>query len=485
MAPKLKVMIGSDRDHMSIANVNGAPTEIDSPLWVGRVTVRVRDFVGWTPDGRQPISQHPYFDNRSRKFAIIIEGRFRQSDDSKPYSGDEIHFGSDFDRLISFPRAPFNAGMKVAQWIDPATFYEESPPSGRPFIMSPYLACMNTFSAWPAPARAQDAVVCLRHTQREPSTEPDTHQDDFVAAEQHDLTAKQHWALKKPYWRFVGFKNDPKVAAFLHEHHASLSTFRHADPVHTGEHDELHACLGSGKPGDSGTSTPLRHQSSVGSHLSSMSSKSSASQTESPTAKGAIPAPAKQTSWGMAGLKGALRGVSSPRPPLTPRDSDVWQGEVDTADHLRNSLTALAEESLPPPSEPSKLDAELGPFRFADPELDMIEDNSFIFINKAVTVARRRKFFNEGHGKNRLNFTYDPDVVYGASFYTPACDLNTMDLHLGPVKLNIASFFKEMPIRYTLRSTRRKPYTASDGVTRQEEECFATISFQLVDDAQS
>lgn len=45
--------------------------------------------------------------------------------------------------------------------VDPATFYEEKPPSGRPYIMSPFAGCMNIIAAWPVPERAKDAVcVC-------------------------------------------------------------------------------------------------------------------------------------------------------------------------------------------------------------------------------------------------------------------------------------------------------------------------------------
>lgn len=51
---------------------------------------------------------------------------------------------------------------------------------------------------------------------------------------------------------------------------------------------------------------------------------------------------------------------------------------------------------------------------------------------------------------------------------------------MGPVHLNISSHFREMPIRYTLRSTRLAP--RPDGQPGEEDECFATIAFQLVDD---
>ena len=50
---------------------------------------------------------------------------------------------------------------------------------------------------------------------------------------------------------------------------------------------------------------------------------------------------------------------------------------------------------------------------------------------------------------------------------------------MGPVHLNIGKYFEDMPIRYTLRSTRLAPRV--DGADGLEEECFATIAFDLVD----
>lgn len=127
---------------MSVAHVNNPqkPTEIDTPLFAGRVVVFVKNFTGVAPEGEQPIHDSDYFDGRSRKFAILIEGRFKRREGVEPYTGEEIQFGSDFDYLPEqFPHGPFNAGMRIAKMVDPATFYEEHPPSGRPFIMSPYV----------------------------------------------------------------------------------------------------------------------------------------------------------------------------------------------------------------------------------------------------------------------------------------------------------------------------------------------------------
>jgi hypothetical protein len=98
----------------------------------------------------------------------------------------------------------------------------------------------------------------------------------------------------------------------------------------------------------------------------------------------------------------------------------------------------------------------------------MIEDNAFIFTTQSLPVPRRRKHF--ANEKNRLDFHYDPDVVYGASFFTDAMDFNTFNLGIGPVKINVAKWFHDMPVRYTLRSTTDENLT------------FATISFQLVDE---
>ncbi|EPQ31830.1 uncharacterized protein PFL1_00029 [Pseudozyma flocculosa PF-1] len=274
--PQLQVMVGPDRFHLEPCRLNDTahPHEIENEHFIGRVLVRILD----APGARQGEPGREYFQDRSRKFCIQIEGRFKQR-----HSGNDILFGTDFDKLIDFPRAPFNAGMRVARMIDPATFYDIQPASGRPYIMSPYIACMNTICAWPAPSRAHDAVVVLRHTHRSDSPNPtrpsspsltnpekgfnDPHSslsaaaqndgdgdegDDIVPAEQlhhapidaaADDTAaakkkKKGWLsgfgmggsaapkeerVLKRYWRFVGFRDEPRVRALLDAHHAKLS----------------------------------------------------------------------------------------------------------------------------------------------------------------------------------------------------------------------------------------------------------------------
>ncbi|KAL8283534.1 hypothetical protein RQP46_005637 [Phenoliferia psychrophenolica] len=311
--PKLRVSVGPDRFHQIIARVNdiGKPTEIDTPLFAGRVLVYVKDFCGVTPDGTPPVTDCSYFDGRSRKFGILIEGRFKAREGIEPYTGDEVQFGSDFDFLPpSFPRGPFKVGMKIARMVDPATSFEENPPNGRPYIMSPYLGAMNTICAYPSPAALPRAVLIAHHDAAHPHEAGEARLGGFVPIEELEGSKR----VQKNPWRFLGD-----------------STFAFVDPEH-------------------------------------------------------------------------------------PR-----------------------------------------------------------------SVAQRRKHFVVDSGKNRKDFVYDPEIVYTTSFFTNWYDLNSLQLKMGPVNLDISDFFDAMPIRYALRSTRLAP---KPDVTPgpMEEETFCTIAFDLVDD---
>lgn len=115
--------------------------------------------------------------------------------------------GSDFDKFVAFPTLPFKAGFRVAKTIDPNTYYDFEPPSGRPYIMSPYLACMNTFCAWPSPARTKDALVCL--TGQQPSdgttTRPRSESiQDVVPVEQDRHMKKVRLVNLRPSHHILG-----------------------------------------------------------------------------------------------------------------------------------------------------------------------------------------------------------------------------------------------------------------------------------------
>ncbi|BFZ62926.1 hypothetical protein YB2330_004038 [Saitoella coloradoensis] len=219
---RLRVRVGGDLHSLEVAHVNDEtkPTEIDSEHFVGRIFVRIRDFEGVAPEGCQPIRTSEYFNGRSRKFHIQVEGRFKGG----PYNGDQVWFGTQFEKMVAIPELAFNAGMKVAKYIDPAVFYEKKAP--HPYVMSPYLASVNTLSAWPAPHREDQAVV--GHRQSAGLAESD---DEYCSSESEEedlpatppqpkaLSALPAHMLKtdlaRPgmspsFYSFKGFRDDPQ-----------------------------------------------------------------------------------------------------------------------------------------------------------------------------------------------------------------------------------------------------------------------------------
>ncbi|BGP19171.1 hypothetical protein JCM10213_005823 [Rhodosporidiobolus nylandii] len=498
--PCLEVRIGPDRFHTEIAWVNHSsrPTEIDTPLFAGRVLVLVKDFAGVTPDNSPPKKDSKYFEGRSRKFAILIEGRFKARDGVKPYTAEEVQFGSDFDYLPeSFPQGPFNAGMRIAKWVDPATYYETKTPNGRPFIMSPYAACMNTFCAYPSPIALSRAVVLSHHDAQHP------HHDDeeldagesFVPMEEVDHD--RHKWHERAYWRFVGLKGDPRVDAFLSTHShlflpssstsstASSSSSSAARPGLA--HHPSSLALGTGAA-RSASPEPLS-----GSHGSSTPSKATAQDggqagfgwgapipldPSSPASSGAA-TPSQGDKDGKKEKKKSKFSLSSLASALE-KSVGAGGGKSEEHDHLLMADQLAAAGG--PKGGRGEMERLLGPWRFADEGVDAMEDSTFIFLDPSHprTVAQRRKHFVQNDGENRKAFVYDPDLIYTASFFTPFCDLNTFDIKMGPVNINIAPYFTKMPVRYTLRSTRLAP--PPDGSSGPlEEEVFATISFRLVD----
>ncbi|KOS14896.1 hypothetical protein Malapachy_0942 [Malassezia pachydermatis] len=471
--PHLEVKVGPDRFHMEPCRVNDMkhPHEINTDHFVGRVLVRIID----APGAKQGEPGREYFRDRTRRFCIQIEGRFKQQ-----WSGDDILFGSDFDKFVPFPRAPFNAGMRVARMIDPCTFYEEHPPSGRPYIMSPYTACMNVFCAWPAPSRLDDAVVVAHDNGVTPSLAIEHENDGGVVPVEH-VTAPQEGRSEKkggwlsslrhpakddrvtaPYWRFIGFRNDERVRAYVAMHPPNKPAATpttpapvrpvpvHPVPVHPtpragvpqymqGIDTKMMSTLGSSKKAD----MILGHH-----HMD----RPGTPQLPVFMASNLQVNTGQEYTIGSPGLTHPVA------PTAQPGKNDLMEA------YARTGMTPSPALSL---SQSSSLDEWLGPWRFGDPGADMVEDNAFIFTEESVSVPKRRKHF--ANDANRKNFTYHPDVVYGASFFSNLFDFNTFDLNIGPVHINVNPFFRDMPIRYTLRSK------------TNEEIVFCTISFQLVD----
>ena len=476
--PHLEVNVGPDRFHMEPCRLNDSrhPHEIDTEHFCGRVLVRILD----APGAKEGEPGREYFNDRSRRFCIQIEGRFKQE-----WSGDDILFGSDFDKFVPFPRAPFNAGMRVARMIDPCTFYEEHPPSGRPYIMSPYAACMNVFCAWPAPHRLDDAIV-VSHDHGDMPSSAAEHQNDggIVPIERigheprSEVTEKRSskWLptilsshkddrVTDSYWRFLGFKDDPLVQAYIHAHSPVAST---KSPTATTNTEVLHAP----------TPTPSLMRPSPVVACPRPRKLQQGINTSTMIALGSSNKPH------MTLMRGHIDRSDTPDLPvflssnlvLSKHDTHGSPGMIQTPvprPVSTNATVKMLQQMRVTPSPASSLgsvlslDDKLGPWRFKDPGADMIEDNAFIFKTESVPVSKRRKYFADE--ANRKNFKYHPDVVYGTSFFSNLFDFNTFDLSIGPVHINVHPFFREMPIRYTLRSR------------TDENIVFCTVSFQLVD----
>ncbi|BGP42582.1 hypothetical protein JCM10450v2_006688 [Rhodotorula kratochvilovae] len=493
--PRLEVTVGPDRFHMETAWVNHAsrPTEIDTPLFAGRVLVFVRDFAGITPDASPPKSDAAYFEGRSRKFAILIEGKFKRREGVEPYSGDEVQFGSDFDYLPdSFPLSPFNAGMKVAQWIDPATHYEFRPPHGRPYIMSPWAACVHTFAAYPSPSALSRAVVLSHHDPEHPHVDG-AEEGSFVPTEA--MTPKHKW-VERPHWSFLGLKGDPRVDAFLVEHAElvlppsgsstpSSSVRPESVPRPTSLQLGTSPALRDSSAAPARPSSPAPPSSSAGgvglwgAPIPRMDD-SDASGASTPAGAAAFGKKKKSSRFSLSSLVHALDTTKAADEVQHAHDHVLMADQLRSAGSVGGRERAQSNTGAYRPD--SAVARELGPWRFADESVDAAEDTTFVFLDPLHprTVAQRRKHFCRDGGKHRKEFVYDPEIVYAASFHAPFCDLNTFDLALGPVKMNVAEYFTQMPIRYTLRSTRLAP--RPDGQEGPlEEEVFVTISFRLVD----
>lgn len=113
---------------------------------------------------------------------------------------------------------PFKLGMRVAKTIDPNTYYDLEPANGRPFIMSPYLACMNTFSAWASPSNMSRAVVCLQHTTSPLDPSPTRPRSQSV----QDIVPVESDGQSRKYWHFIGLQGDARIDALLERNKAIL-----------------------------------------------------------------------------------------------------------------------------------------------------------------------------------------------------------------------------------------------------------------------
>jgi len=94
-----------------------------------------------------------------------------------------------------------------------------------------------------------------------------------------------------------------------------------------------------------------------------------------------------------------------------------------------------------------------------------VEEDTTFFMNKAMSTAQRRKYFQSEEA--RRQFVFRTDLVHGFEFFSPHMDFNTFDIHMG-LSMNILKFLKGQPVRYTCRTL------AGDVV-------FWAVQFELVD----
>lgn len=136
----------------------------------------------------------------------------------------------------------------------------------------------------------------------------------------------------------------------------------------------------------------ISHKASLG-----VLPRGSASRVSPPASSSSSPAsshkagPGDKKTFGLGGLF----KTSSPKPQAD---------DFTTADQLQAPAAAAGVST--------RLDAQLGPWRFGDDTLEIVEDSAFVFKDRmVVSTAKRRKWFCENHGVNRKDFVYDPDTV--------------------------------------------------------------------------
>ncbi|GJJ68743.1 hypothetical protein EMPS_01089 [Entomortierella parvispora] len=145
---KLRVSVGGSYTDLAIVNCNDElhPIEFDAPEFKGRAVIRIKDFVGITNDGSEPIHNSDYFKGHNRRFSMQVEGRFKRE-----WLGEDVYFGTDFDRSVELPQG-FETMLKIARYIDPVVRTSLTK-DGKPWILSPLVSSINTMAAW----RPQDA----------------------------------------------------------------------------------------------------------------------------------------------------------------------------------------------------------------------------------------------------------------------------------------------------------------------------------------
>lgn len=94
------------------------------------------------------------------------------------------------------------------------------------------------------------------------------------------------------------------------------------------------------------------------------------------------------------GLNGTVAKLNNGAPEL----KGLVPGELAWAETL----------NLPKVNMEDPIEAQIGPWRFANPAVEPMEDNTFVFLDRNLPVAKRRKYFSKS--EHLRQFNYDSDM---------------------------------------------------------------------------
>ena len=141
MAPSLKISAGSSVSTLTTVAVNhdDQPTLVDSDLFQGRISVRIKSFTGSDPSGVEHRADAPYFSaghGKNQSWSMQIQGRFKT-----PVNADDLVFGNEFDKPIK-DHLPYGTSLALqfVKLVDPNL--EHDLYADKPHAWSPYLATM-------------------------------------------------------------------------------------------------------------------------------------------------------------------------------------------------------------------------------------------------------------------------------------------------------------------------------------------------------
>ncbi|KAF9303862.1 hypothetical protein BGZ74_002880 [Mortierella antarctica] len=389
---KLRVSVGGSYTDLAIVNCNEEfhPIEFDGPEFQGRAMVRIKDFVGITNDGSEPVHDNDYFKGRNRRFSLQVEGRFKQE-----WDGEQVYFGTDFERSVDLPDG-FEMMLKIARYIDPVVRTSLTK-DGKPWILSPLVSSINTMAAW----KPQDANL--------PSPPLTPRQSTDMS---HGLLNESHSSSSSSsMWGFLGLgKKRNKRSSVM----SNSSTDIYGSYNNSPNPSQLNIA-GSHSSAFSGDS-PNHAHFNVGSRSSTFPSNSSDSPNPSHFAAG--------SNSSIFNDAGSLGSSTTSSDWATTPNSAAEIADVGTQDEVT---------------------AALGHWR---QHLD--EDTTFFMPHKpSMSTPQRRKHFQSE--QRRKKFVFRPELVHGFEFFSPHMDFNTFDIRMG-LSMNIRKYLAGQPVRYTCRT---------------------------------